>query len=215
MLPSLAAWWDSSDASTFTYSSGSVVSEWRDKSGNGRHFGQSDVSKQPSRSGTINGKATVVFDGTNDSMVSTAYAPSTPSTLLLVARNTAASGQRDAIIGAGGDGRIFRTSGDTIDFYRGAFLSTGLAWGTTAAHSVAAVSFVGPAKIAADSGAWISGGAGSTSWGSSGWRIGSASAGGAEFWQGDICEAVHLDIDITDTDVANWFAYAAAKWGTP
>jgi hypothetical protein len=67
-LDGLIAWWDAADSTTFTYSSGTVVSQWNDKSGNGYHFSQGTLSKQPSRSGSMNGKATVVFDGSNDSM---------------------------------------------------------------------------------------------------------------------------------------------------
>ena len=39
------------DANTFTYSSGSVVSQWSDKSGNTRHATQGTVSQQPTRTG--------------------------------------------------------------------------------------------------------------------------------------------------------------------
>jgi hypothetical protein len=67
-LPNLIGWWDASDAMTFTYSSGTVVSQWNDKSSNGYHFAQTNSSFQPSRSGTVNGLSTVVFDGSNDRM---------------------------------------------------------------------------------------------------------------------------------------------------
>jgi hypothetical protein len=65
-LPSLAGWWDADDASTFTYSSGTLVSQWDDRSGNGYHLVQSTGASQPSRSGTINSRSSVVFDGSND-----------------------------------------------------------------------------------------------------------------------------------------------------
>ena len=55
-------WLDADDATTFTYSSGSVVSQWNDKSGNSRNFSQSTVGNQPSRATNIqNGKAAVQF----------------------------------------------------------------------------------------------------------------------------------------------------------
>ena len=55
-------WLDASDASTFTFSSGSTVSAWRDKSGSARHTQTAAVS--PVR-GTVslNGKPTVSFNG--------------------------------------------------------------------------------------------------------------------------------------------------------
>ena len=67
-LPNLGLWLDASDASTFTYSSGSVVSQWNDKSGNNYHATQGTVADQPSRTGTQNSLSTVVFDGTTDHM---------------------------------------------------------------------------------------------------------------------------------------------------
>lgn len=60
-VPNLAIWLDADDASTFTYSSGVLVSQWNDKSGNGRHMFQAVVAAQPSRSGVINGRSSVAF----------------------------------------------------------------------------------------------------------------------------------------------------------
>jgi len=58
----LYAWFDASQAADFTYSSGTVVSQWNDRSGNARNWSQVTVANQPSRSGTMNGYSTVVFD---------------------------------------------------------------------------------------------------------------------------------------------------------
>jgi hypothetical protein len=54
-------WLDGADASQFTFSSGSVVSSWLDKSGNAYNFSNVTVSKQPVRTSDL-----VVFDGIND-----------------------------------------------------------------------------------------------------------------------------------------------------
>jgi hypothetical protein len=60
----LEVWLDGNDASTFTLN-GSAVSEWRDKSGNSRHFAQATALLQPTRAESVkNGKAGVAF--TND-----------------------------------------------------------------------------------------------------------------------------------------------------
>jgi hypothetical protein len=37
VIPGLALWLDAADQSTFTFSSGSNISQWNDKSGNGRN----------------------------------------------------------------------------------------------------------------------------------------------------------------------------------
>lgn len=61
----LAAWYDASDSTTLTIATG--VSQWRDKSGNGRTLRQSTGNNQPlSTSRTLNGRTVLDFDGTND-----------------------------------------------------------------------------------------------------------------------------------------------------
>jgi hypothetical protein len=46
-------WLDANDATTFTFSSGTVVSQWNDKSPNGYNFTQGTVSQQPIRQTNI------------------------------------------------------------------------------------------------------------------------------------------------------------------
>ena len=62
-----ALWLDAADASTISIATG--VSEWRDKSGNNRHFAQSTTIRQPAynRNG-INGLGSISYDATNDSL---------------------------------------------------------------------------------------------------------------------------------------------------
>lgn len=58
-----ALWLDASDTSTITESSG-AVSEWRDRSGNARHFSQGTAANQPTTgSVTLNGRNTLQFTG--------------------------------------------------------------------------------------------------------------------------------------------------------
>ena len=55
----LSLWLDAADASTITLN-GSTVSQWSDKSGNGRHLAQSSAALQPAYVTTaINSKPTV------------------------------------------------------------------------------------------------------------------------------------------------------------
>jgi hypothetical protein len=67
VISNTVAWWDASDASSFTYSSGTVVQDWRSRVGN-YTLTQATSANRPSRSGTVNGLSTVVFDGTNDNL---------------------------------------------------------------------------------------------------------------------------------------------------
>jgi hypothetical protein len=58
-------WLDGKDPAVFSFSSGAVVSQWRDKSGNSYNFDQAIVANQPTR-GT---DGLVDFDGSNDTLV--------------------------------------------------------------------------------------------------------------------------------------------------
>lgn len=55
-------------ASSFTFGTGSDVSQWNDLSGNGFHATQATSSARPSRDGTINGQTAVTFDGVDEMM---------------------------------------------------------------------------------------------------------------------------------------------------
>jgi hypothetical protein len=60
-LANCELWCDASDSGSFTYSSGTIVSQWNDLSGNARHRGT--ITGSPSRNGTQNGLDTVTFAG--------------------------------------------------------------------------------------------------------------------------------------------------------
>lgn len=85
-ISGLEGWWDAADASTVTIATG--VSEWRDKSGNGRHASQGTGNNQPDYTGTLNGRKIITFDGTNDSLATTSFSVSQPYSLIMVARRT-------------------------------------------------------------------------------------------------------------------------------
>lgn len=60
-IAGLQVWIDGNDAATFTLN-GSTVSEWRDKSGNSRHFSQSTALRQPAVTAAAkSGKSAVAF----------------------------------------------------------------------------------------------------------------------------------------------------------
>lgn len=64
-LANLGLWLDASDAATITLDGSNKVSQWNDKSGNGRHASQATPSARPGVS-TINAEQAVNFDGSND-----------------------------------------------------------------------------------------------------------------------------------------------------
>jgi len=60
-IANLALWLDASNTASLTFNA-TTVSEWRDLSGNGRHFAQSTAGSQPG-TGTLNGLRTLTSTG--------------------------------------------------------------------------------------------------------------------------------------------------------
>jgi hypothetical protein len=61
----LLLWLDAADDDSFVYSSGTEVSQWRDKSGNNFHANQATTAQQPSRSTVVNSRKSVNFTSAN------------------------------------------------------------------------------------------------------------------------------------------------------
>jgi hypothetical protein len=98
-ISNLYLWLDANDATTFTYSSGAVVSQWNDKSGNAYHATQATVANQPTR--VTSPSIGVDFDGSNDVLSTTASFNGSAFTTFIIARdyNNGAT-----LIGTGGGG---------------------------------------------------------------------------------------------------------------
>ena len=109
----LGLWLDASVRSSLTFN-GDGVSEWRDLSGNGRHFAQATAASQPSgASRTYNGLRVLDFDGTQ-------YLEGNAATLNLT-RNVPGLtmllvGKFDSVVGGGPAQRFFSASvgGDVL-----------------------------------------------------------------------------------------------------
>jgi hypothetical protein len=110
-LPNLQLWLDAADDSTITLN-GSSVSQWDDKSGNGRHFSQTtDATWQPAYvTPGINGRGSLSFDGINDRIfrANEAWAYNYPVALFVVFRATAFTAAYNGLFGFFGD--FFATS---------------------------------------------------------------------------------------------------------
>jgi hypothetical protein len=94
-----AVWLDAADAGTIVLN-GSNVSQWRDKSGNGRHVSQSTASQQPIYD-AING--IITFDGSNDFLSNATVGASglTSVSFLTVMRMNAGGNNEDIPMGPG------------------------------------------------------------------------------------------------------------------
>lgn len=65
-IANLGLWLDASDTSSLTLNA-NTVSEWRDKSGNGRHFAQATAASQPNAvNRTQNGRRVLDFEGAQE-----------------------------------------------------------------------------------------------------------------------------------------------------
>ena len=65
---STALWLDAADASTITKDGSDLVSQWNDKSGNGRNATASSTARPTYSATSFNGKPGLVFDGNSDDM---------------------------------------------------------------------------------------------------------------------------------------------------
>jgi hypothetical protein len=90
-----ALWLDADDASTITLNV-STVSQWNDKSGNGRNATQATAANQPARTlNSINGKTALTFDGSNDNMaVNYSYHGNSATLFAVVARLNGGSNEQ-------------------------------------------------------------------------------------------------------------------------
>jgi hypothetical protein len=101
-ISNLYLWLDADDTTTFTYSSGTVVSQWNDKSGNAYHATQATVANQPSR--VTSPSIGVDFDGSNDTLSSSATFNGSVFTTFIVARDYNSGA---VVLGGGSGGDVF------------------------------------------------------------------------------------------------------------
>jgi hypothetical protein len=120
-------WLDSTNTASFTYSSGAVVSQWNDLSGNNYHATQATTSKQPTR--VTSPAIGVDYDGSNDVLSTNAsYNGSAFTTFIIASDYTAGK-----VILGGGSG------GD--DFYFPYTQTTILYWQILSAYGTATVTY--------------------------------------------------------------------------
>lgn len=99
-IAGLTGWWDASDASTFTFGTGSAVAQWRDKSGMARHVDQATGAKQPTRDQTVNGLSAVKFVASNQHILRGTHAATPrPKTVWAIVRPDTANTSTEVFIG--------------------------------------------------------------------------------------------------------------------
>lgn len=224
-------WLDASDASTFTYSSGTRVSQWNDKSANGYHFTQSNTTYQPDRVSSQNGLSAVKMKVTSQiyymSNSSFNYASSAFTVLAvarynlgnysaLLSRNSTSGLQIGAGSTPGGGGRYLAISriGQATDDS-----SLSVAFNETAqvTYKSAGISSGSVTVQIYKNGTAASGTETLSSLGSGDQtNIGASTNGGGDNFGDDgfICEILVYPSQLSDTDRALVENYLRAKWGT-
>jgi len=125
--------------------SGSSVSQWNDRSGNGRHVSQSVGSSQPTyATNQQNGKPAITFDGSNDRLTNTnaGSAGVDNCSFFAVARFVAGGANEDLLLGIGEGNQLKQlrslyrgSNGTTLGFATWANDLTSSAYGVDAAGS--------------------------------------------------------------------------------
>lgn len=106
-LPGLALWLSAADLSTITIATG--VSEWRDKSGNGRHVSQGTTGSQPAWGAapvSVNGIGIpgVTFDGTDDNLNRASFVYGLGSASMFLVATAPSIGTNDFLVAEGSSG---------------------------------------------------------------------------------------------------------------
>ena len=208
-----ALWLDASDTATITASSGSV-SQWDDKSGNGRNAVQGSAVLQPSSgSSTINAKNALSFSSDLLRAPSTAFTQAQPITWFAVAstNNTGATGRQ--LIGNNSTTPTLYQTSSTWHIFAGSVVNSAVSVDTNA-HLFTAVYDGASSSLRLDRSQIASGNAGSSGYSNHQILIGTDSTGLAS-WSGLVAELVAFFGTLSATDRDKMETYLRDKWGTP
>jgi len=167
---SLKAWFRNGVGVT---SSGGVVSQWDDQSGNGNHLLQATGTKQPA----YDGSAIITFDGVDDFMKCTAFTLNQPEQVMILMNFITASANKYFFDGNEGDSGEcqYANPATTIAIFAGGAVS--LASPSTGSYTVLTGVFNGASSsLALGNGTPATGNAGASNM--SGFTIGSRATGG-------------------------------------
>jgi len=210
----LILWLDASDDTTFSYSSGTLVSQWRDKSGLNNHANQSTAANQSSRNSNTNSRKTVSFDGTNDYLDGTNILTLANGYTLFTIIKSSATGERDIITStpfAGSTDIYLYQQGSSGKFgnWPTVFTSNAISLNTWYSLSTT-VSSAGSETLYLNGSSQTS--SSRTVTNTKGYKIGSNSSAG-EYWNGEIAEIIIFNKQLTTTERKQVHSYLGQKWG--
>lgn len=211
-ITGLKQWLVADNASSFSFSSGVVVSQWNDESGNSNHVTQGTVSKQPTRvAAVLNSKAVVRFDGTDDSLARTFGAALTQPTTVLIVAKTAVVEEAYLLDGSTSSNRhavFFAPTTSRWSYSAGTSVNSATA-SDTAFHVVAAI-FNGTASTLRVDGVEVSSSTPGTGT-MAGITLGNNQAETLPL-QGDIAEVLVYNTALSLRDMKQMEAYMAARY---
>lgn len=235
-LPGLALWLDAADAASISLN-GSAVTQWNDKSGNGRHFAQGTAAQQPAYvPGAHNGRAALRFDGVNDRLglgVNSLLRAAPGLTCYVVALTTGSGGQiafwvennrtlnqaRLQIAKTSAAGNNHTLGHRRLDTQSLVALQSGSTWEEDILYCVGGITDwaaqthtirLDGAQAAHQTSTGTSGTFSDTN--SSSAYVGTNRSGDVP-WEGDICEVILLPRALTPTEIIKLETYLLQKWG--
>jgi hypothetical protein len=227
----LLVWLDAADDSTFSYSSGTEVSQWRDKSGNNFHANQATTAIQPSRNTVVNSRKSVNFTSTNGDFIRipNGVVFSKYFTAVVVVKPGTQSAEYAVILDqdhstTGYQGWVIQRNASTSFWQTWVANSSANNW--TNANQIAYVDNTSQivtlrktsSTLALYSNGTSSGDVSINDYnlpqaGLYGLNIGYWSAGGGRYYNGDICEILVYNRDLTTTELKQVHTYLGQKWG--
>ena len=214
-------WLFAPDASTISVS-GSNVTQWNDKSGNGYNFSQATSSKQPTYSASgFNGRPAVIFNPADalsapEYLSSTSFAQAQPLTIVFVGQQTSTGDLIDYsyILVDGAANWAFNSvvnSGDIAQVYAGGNLNSSVAM--SGVHQWIEVINGSSSAVYTDGVLTGSGNPGSN--GISGGPLDLGSLSTQKGWLGSMGELVIYSGAFNATQISQSHAYDKSIFGTP
>ncbi len=214
VISGMQGWYDSDDASSFTFSAGVVVSQWSDKSGLGNHVTQSNNTKRPSRNGSQNSRTTVAYANAQD-LHNTGLGTlnlTQPVTVVAAFKYANSDTSQHQPVNLGGGSNIQQIySQGTWRMYANTELDSGVTddalW-----HTCIAVFNGGSSLMFLDGTQIAAGNAGAAN--GQHITIGSYDDETQAFWNGEIAEVLIFNAAISAGNRTTLHQYLKAKWGT-
>jgi hypothetical protein len=224
----LLLWLDAADDTTFSYSSGTEVSQWRDKSGNNFHANQATTAQQPSRNVAVNSRKGVNFTSANGDFMRVSNGIVTPYVTVFAVIRPATQNNEYAIIvdqdhGLGYNGWVIQRNAST-SFWQ-TWVSAGGASTWLNANQIAYTdntsqivtlrkneSTLNLFSNASSNGA-VSIANTTITQTSYGLNLGRWEAYGGRFYNGTMCEILVFNRGLSDVELKLVNTYLGQKWG--